>query len=324
MIKETTIRKFVDYLLLNASSTDSLGLYNGKAGMSLALFETAQCLKDKYVEEQAFILIKEALVIKTNDVSFENGLSGIGYVLLYLIKNNFIEADFCEIFKNKYERILQSIELFDNKNADLPNYISMVYFFKEMSIFYEKEKDYILPIVKKLFEACELYLSIHFFDFNNVFYAYDKNTVIQRFENYLLAVNYFDKYSFSRTLINNYIYLYHKGQIKGSLIIWLQLSIIAKKYSMTELEYTSKQNIGFVIKNINLNTISLRDAIFLLHNFKAHKMINDLNSLFYRNNLNQLEKTIKMFVPINKSYIGYEAGISRYLLHIVNSNIELL
>ena len=33
MIKEETIRKLVDYILLNACSVNSSGLYNGKAGM---------------------------------------------------------------------------------------------------------------------------------------------------------------------------------------------------------------------------------------------------------------------------------------------------
>ena len=90
MINETKIRKLIDYTLLNACSINSSGLYNGKAGIALALFEVARYLQDEYIEEQAFDLLQEALVSKTEDISFENGLSGIGYVLLYLIENEWL------------------------------------------------------------------------------------------------------------------------------------------------------------------------------------------------------------------------------------------
>lgn len=68
--KEKTVRKLIDYVLLNACSVNSSGLYNGKAGMSLALFEAARLLKDPYIEEQAFDLLQEALLSKNEDIGF--------------------------------------------------------------------------------------------------------------------------------------------------------------------------------------------------------------------------------------------------------------
>lgn len=44
MINEATIRKIVDYMLLNACSINSSGLYSGKAGIALTLFEVARYL----------------------------------------------------------------------------------------------------------------------------------------------------------------------------------------------------------------------------------------------------------------------------------------
>ena len=87
MISDTTIRKLVDYISLNACSVNSSGLYKGKSGISLALFETAKCLQDTEIEDKAFSLFQESLIRKTNDFGFENGMSGIGYVLIYLITN---------------------------------------------------------------------------------------------------------------------------------------------------------------------------------------------------------------------------------------------
>ena len=73
MISDTTIRKLVDYISLNACSVNSSGLYNGKSGISLALFETAKCLQDTEIEDKAFSLFQESLIRKTNDYGFENG-----------------------------------------------------------------------------------------------------------------------------------------------------------------------------------------------------------------------------------------------------------
>ena len=98
MISDTTIRKLVDYISLNACSVNSSGLYNGKSGISLALFETAKCLQDTEIEDKAFSLFQESLIRKTNDYGFENGMSGIGYVLIYLITNKLIDADFEDLF----------------------------------------------------------------------------------------------------------------------------------------------------------------------------------------------------------------------------------
>lgn len=64
MISDTTIRKLVDYISLNACSVNSSGLYNGKSGISLALFETAKCLQDTEIEDKAFSLFQESLIRK--------------------------------------------------------------------------------------------------------------------------------------------------------------------------------------------------------------------------------------------------------------------
>lgn len=95
------IRKIADYVLLNAYSVNSSSFYNGKAGMSLSLFEVSRLLQDEYLEEHAFELLQEALLSKSEDAGFSNGLAGIGFVFHYLIDNHFVEADFDEIFGDK-------------------------------------------------------------------------------------------------------------------------------------------------------------------------------------------------------------------------------
>ena len=55
------------------------------------------------------MILQQSLIFKDQNYSFENGLSGVGYVLCYLINNRFIEADFDEIFGKQFENIIDII-----------------------------------------------------------------------------------------------------------------------------------------------------------------------------------------------------------------------
>lgn len=140
MIKEATIRKLVDYVLINACSVNSTGLYNGKAGLALSLFEVARYLQDEYIEEQAFDLLQESLLTKNKNINFENGLSGVGYVLLYLIENKFVDADFEELFGEKIEKILVDIDKLKEKPVALLSFIRMTYFLASVKSFRPVDK----------------------------------------------------------------------------------------------------------------------------------------------------------------------------------------
>lgn len=102
---ETLIRKISDFVLLNAYSTESSGFYNGKAGISLALFEVSRLLKDEYLEEHAFELLQEALLYKGDDMSFASGYFGISFVLHYLVENDFVEADIDDLLGEQEQKI---------------------------------------------------------------------------------------------------------------------------------------------------------------------------------------------------------------------------
>lgn len=133
------INKFTDYLLLNVHSVSSVGLYNGKSGMSLCLFELSQYLHDGTLEDKAFELLQESLALssKKDRIDFEAGLSGIGFVLLYLIQNQLIDADYEELFGEQSRKIvsrLQEQSVFSVKD------LSFVYFL-ELLIHWTSKED---------------------------------------------------------------------------------------------------------------------------------------------------------------------------------------
>ena len=86
----TILRRLIDYLLLNACSVRSTGLYSGKAGFALTLAELAYTYDDEYLGDRAYDLLEESLLSSTEDPSLEHGLAGIGFVLIHFISRGFV------------------------------------------------------------------------------------------------------------------------------------------------------------------------------------------------------------------------------------------
>lgn len=105
--REQTFRKLLDYVRMNGVALSRSGFYAGRAGIALCLFEAARFLHDDRLEEAAIVFLKQALISQTKDISFENGLSGIGYVLDYLIRHGFLEADYDELFGRQTEKVFE-------------------------------------------------------------------------------------------------------------------------------------------------------------------------------------------------------------------------
>ncbi len=66
-LSSKVIQQIANYLLLNSIAIDSSGLYKGKAGHALCLFEIANFISDNQIEDAAFDILQEALLSKTNN-----------------------------------------------------------------------------------------------------------------------------------------------------------------------------------------------------------------------------------------------------------------
>lgn len=315
MINEATIRKITDYILLNACSINSSGLYNGKAGMSWALFEAARNLQDEYIEEQAFVLLQEALVSKTNDVSLENGISGIGYVLLYLIKNDFIDADFGELFGGQLEKILTAFKKTKEDRNRYLNALKLNYFLNAVKPYYPSDKR-IDEIMKRIFEANELYLAIQFFDFKDINYINNKASLLSKFETYLKTVYDCGYENYSQVVLDNYTDLYRSGRVKSSYKIAHYLEKLNKEGKYKDVISENKR---FSILD-NVNNISLADRIELSQLTDNNKYLNPL----FTEKESEIEKVILRLIPPVILKAGYEQGLSRLLIYLTNKKTILL
>ena len=306
----TLVRKIVDHILLNACSVNSSGLYNGKAGMALALFEAARFLQDEYIEEQAFDLLQEALITQTEDISFENGLGGIGYVLLYLLHNDFLDADFEELFGEQHQKILVHLEKSKKKSNVTPNTIRLNYYLAEVQHVIPANRK-IKEFIKTIFETIEQDLISLFSGFRNLDCTNNKMVVLSQFECYLKTICECNYKDFSHTLINNYAELYREGRIKSSFPIAYHLEKLGLQEKYGDVIISNKQ---FASQGTLLQHTSLRNLIEITQLTEDKQIIAE----------NVSEETMLKHIPQAAFIAGYEQGLSRLLIYLGNNEANLL
>lgn len=104
------LQQLADYLILNGYSKDLSGLYFGKAGISLVLFEIARALENEWIDDHAFEFMNQSLLSKTTKCDLENGLGGIAYALQYAIDQQFIDAGFDELFGEQMKLLCRNFK----------------------------------------------------------------------------------------------------------------------------------------------------------------------------------------------------------------------
>lgn len=317
----------VDYILQSTCLVNSAGLYNGKAGLSLALFEASKYLQDESVEEKAFNLLQEALVVKHSDLNFENGLSGIGHVLLYLIENEYIEADFDEIFGTQHELIVKSFEAIEKEPLRLVNSLQVIYYFSKLSNI--KKDDGRLPkIIQKIFEGLELFLTVQFFDFKDILYVNDKMDVLNIYEIYLKLVNDADYRYFSHALLEDYADLYREGRVISSITTGYFIGMLAKKNKIEGYHDIVVDQITNGVKNIHVDLLSLKEKIEVIqlitvvenNGIVQHEFLSGIKIDFQNETIQSLLKTVDR----KSSPLGYKEGLSRLLLFCTTKHSEPL
>lgn len=124
--KNTTdalLHRIANHLILNASFLNNLGLYHGKMGIVLFFAHYARYTKNLIYDEFAGELLDEIYEEINDNVSldFENGLTGIGWGIEYLLQNGFMEGDsdeiLCQIDEKVMERDMRRIKDESKKNG---------------------------------------------------------------------------------------------------------------------------------------------------------------------------------------------------------------
>ena len=320
-----TVPDMVKHLLRYANMIKLSGLYNGRAGLSLSLFAAADHLIDEKLQDIAFGYIKEALVTKNDDYSFENGLSGIGYTLLYLIEKGFLDTDYDEIFGVRHKEILAFYDTVDTNPSLLLSHLTGLFYLTKVARI--KDDNRIQTAIRKFFEGIELFFTIQFHDFVDFSYVGIKTELFRIFEIYLRLIDYSEYADFSRVVLEDYATLYRKGLIASSLKTGFYLDRISRHYQIKDFEDVINENMRDGFQNIHSETLSLKEKIDLeklaadhpSYPVKTVDMLLNYRQMRKDQAIVNISKCTEMYNPL-----GYGAGLSRLLIYCIDRNMELL
>lgn len=321
------IRKIADYVLLNAYSTKASGLYNGKAGMALAMFEVSRALHDEYYEEQAMELLQESLLSQTDDIGYDNGLSGIGFVLCHLIEQGFVEANFEELFGSQLIKIKsQMSQMLDKKEkwADTLNRIKIIRF---LDTVYSKTKDEeTKTIAESLVELASRVICKNLSSGNRQI-ALATMPLLCTYMALLAECNLI----FTKSVeVMEMFYNGHDTILPASVfLINYNASILADKLGNCEWRKFADKNAKIAMRNLYPETLSFMQHLELLGTLNLYpemyyKERQKLEQhLFNICNENTLEHILLREVGIPGYVASYKSGLSGYLTYwSVKQNIN--
>ncbi|MDR0505279.1 MAG: hypothetical protein LBH32_00460 [Dysgonamonadaceae bacterium] len=319
MLIHLAIRNFINYILLNAYSANSAGFYNGKSGIALCLFEIARVFDDETLEDKAFELLQEALVLsdKNKIIDFENGLSGVGFVLLYLIENRFLDADFKELFGEQENFIRSEIsKTIDFSEKDLP----LVYFAVLVSRFQNSLEYSFMKgnILNKVGELLEKKLDEFDSPHSNVI----KSDVLNNFEFYLKVCLRCKDYTVPVSLVEKYMQLFRQGKIAAGFATGYYLEQTTLNLQQPDITAVAQTIMENAAQNIYPHLLTLSQRIDLLYlssrdDQRYQKQISPLEKDLFDTDDAQYEKKIIQSIPFRRLIAGYGFGLARLLLYWV-------
>lgn len=107
--KDILLKQIANHLIVNASFLKDLGLFHGKIGIVLFFYQYARYTDNSIYQEFAGELLDEVFNELHDSIGpdFENGLSGIAWGILYLLKNEFAHGNPDEILEDIDNKLME-------------------------------------------------------------------------------------------------------------------------------------------------------------------------------------------------------------------------
>ncbi|MDR1503607.1 MAG: hypothetical protein LBT43_14265 [Prevotella sp.] len=321
----TGLKKITESLLLNAYTVEPAGFMHGKAGIALTLFELNRYCSNESIENHAFDLLQEVLAYDISERNFVNGTSGIAYVIHYLIKNGFLDADYMDLYREQHSNIINNIKsLKYEKEGDYYEYVNELFFINVLTDYIEEEdycksleilRDNICETLNEFYKKADLKTSVHFHK-----YAAKLLTVC----NSVRIVNsYTDDFLYKIKKIQNK--LNRQDCICEYPLYPIQLYMYGKLRNKRNVLEDSKRMLETSMENIVIPSLDFRQKTDLIFNIYRLYAIDDMLDYSYVANkifetimdedVCALEQKVYLNIFKNPTYtIDISSGISRLVL----------
>jgi len=127
----------VNYILLNASFSDRIGMIDGKAAAILYMYANKKKEDAHWIDTISFSLLEEALsqINIYTPLTFGNGIAGLGTLIEYLSQEDLLEVNTNEILEEIEPYLLSAVYGAKLKEINISNGISGIgiYFLRRLS-----------------------------------------------------------------------------------------------------------------------------------------------------------------------------------------------
>jgi hypothetical protein len=308
------IKSLADYVIINSVATDSTSFFYGRAGMSLCLFETARFLKDDFIEDYAFALLKQSLLNEKDNIRFDTGLSGIGYAFNYLIRNKFIDSNFIDIFQKQHDIIVRRFLNQSFTNMELGDLLQQ---WQLRPYFYYASDKRADARFLELNEICAMKLRISWESICKDNSSLNKEAYIILWRKYLKILSFMDNIS-NNLYINEYLCLLQKGLLKRELQSLHCISIIALKNpnpTFIDCAYSSENKYDLLdfypIDSLRMETIFSEPYI------SNNLMQNIIRKWFCNKTVVDIEELLSYKMSYSGASASLSLGLSRLILGLI-------
>lgn len=307
----------VDYLKMNATTLGGSGYDQGRSGFSLLFFELADFLKDDALENLASDLLMQALLTQTRNISFDKGLSGIGYVLEYLIQNRLVDARFDELFAAQTELVVSELERI--MKEDLSKCLSQVRTLR--FLLGSGNGEYISLAIS--------YLDVLQERINEVFQQilsrdriYDLDLLANVWNCLLYIISLLKDYPIRKDVLKNYGHLYRSGMFKYDFETryWFQILGMEERWMETPADLSGRILWEQRMSDVFLSGLREHSHFLVIHGHDS--LLEGLEQKLLVGDKDKMEKELERIVPGKTKKLSLRNGIPRLVLSLIYMNSE--
>lgn len=307
----------VDYLKMNATTLGGSGYDQGRSGFSLLFFELADFLNDTALEDLASDLLMQALLTKTQNISFDKGLSGIGYVLEYLIQNHLVDASSDELFAVQAELVVSELERIMKEDqskclaqirtlrfllgSGKREHISLAFSF--LNVLQERINEFFLQILSK--EK-----------------LYDLDLLANVWNSLLYSISLLKDYPIRKDILENYGRLYRSGILKYNCETqyWFQVLGIEERWVDAPADFSGRILWEQRMASVFLSGLKGQSHFLVMHGYNS--LLEGLEQKLLVGDKEKMEKELERIVPGKTKKLSLRNGIPRLVLSLIYMNSE--
>ncbi len=307
-------KTFVDSVLLHAYSLENLGLMHGKMGCALCLFEYSRLFHYELAEKHAFELLQQILASSLSKNEFGDGKMGIAWSLIYLIKNQFVDAEYLELYGKEHDEIMTYIKHLKTETLNFNTKVDAVYFLTNVGSCLSDSNIDFIEILSTILNSLSGYFEIipnNVLECNTFYYIGSK--ILAYYSCYKDL--YFEIGKLIDVIVQTHLILTKNGYVCNNLsfaVNLLQYAIFNKSDVLISL---SNSIINCFITNVVCGTLNLREIVDTVYN------INRLQILVQNNEYLIIKDELSNLMYDRKSYLY---NIERTTLNTLKGGIPRL